>query len=131
MTASEADPGHHHTFIFDRTVTNIGGNYNHHTGIFTSTESGVYVFSWTVVCYQGSFISSQLIVNSDVQGAIVCRSIYQHPEYNFMNTASSAMVLQLNSGDVVYVRTHPTNSIIGQIYSGEQSRTSFTGWKII
>nr|XP_022310934.1 uncharacterized protein LOC111116241 [Crassostrea virginica] len=51
MSTPETDPGPHHTFIFDRVVTNIGGNYNHHTGIFTATESGVYVFSWTVFCY--------------------------------------------------------------------------------
>ena len=83
MSTPVTDPGHHHTFIFDRVITNIGGNYNYHTGIFTSTESGVYVFSWTVFCYHGSFFDAQLIVNSNVVGGIACRSIYAHPEYNF------------------------------------------------
>ena len=44
MTDSETDPGRHHTFIFDRVVTNIGDIYNHHTGILTSTEL-VFTFS--------------------------------------------------------------------------------------
>ena len=83
MTANEPDPGHHHTFIFDRSVTNIGDNNNHHTGILSSTEPGVYVFSWTVFCYQGSFFASQLIVNSNAQGAIVCRSIMPNQDIIF------------------------------------------------
>ena len=126
MTASEADPGHHHTFIFDRTVTNIGGNYNHHTGIFTSMQSGVYFFSWTVFCHHGSYYNSQFIVNSKASGGIACNSISY-----FLNSASSVVILQLNSGDVLYVLTHPTYDIKGQIFSGDHSRTSFSGWKII
>ena len=70
-------------------------------------------------------------MNSNVQGAIVCSLIYAQPGYNFLNSASSVVVLQLNSDDVVYVRTHPTNDMGGQIYSGDQARTSFTSWKII
>ena len=131
MTASEPDPGHHHTFIFDRVVTNIGSNYNHHTGIFTCTESGVYVFAWTVFCNHGSYYTSELIMNSNTEGGITCESFHRHPEYDFMNSASSVVVLQLNSGDVVYVRTDPTNGMDGQIFSHYSMRTSFTGWKII
>ena len=131
MTASEPDPGHHHTFIFDQVVTNIGGNYNFHTGIFTATESGVYVFSWTVFCDNGNYYTSELIKNSSAEGGITCQSIYHHPEYNFLNSASSVVVLQLYSGDVVYVRTNPTNGMDGQIFSTYSMRTSFTGWKII
>ena len=131
MSTPETDPGPHHTFIFDRVVTNIGGNYNHHTGIFTATESGVYVFSWTVFCYDGSVFDARLIKNSNVVGGIVCRSIYNPSEYNFLNSASSVVVVQLYSGDVVYVRTHPHDFIHGNIYSYDNSRTSFSGWKII
>ena len=126
MTASEIDPGHHNTFIFDRVVTNNDGNCNHHTGIFSSTESGVYVFSWTVFCYHGRYYNSQLILNSNVVGGIACYAISY-----FLNSASSVVVLQLNSGDVVNVRTHPTNDVNGKIFSGDHSRTSFAGWKII
>ena len=129
MTDSETDPGHHHTFIFDRVIINIGGNYNRHTGIFTSTELGVYIFSWTVFCYHGSYFGSELIVNSNVKGGITCESL--HPENDFFNSASSVVVLQINSGDVVYVRTHPSNGMDGGIFSGDTQRTSFAGWKII
>lgn len=129
MSTPETDPGPHHTFIFDRVVTNIGGNYNHHTGIFTATESGVYVFSWTVFCYDGSYYDSQLIMNSNVVGGITCRSL--NPEYYFLNSGSSIVVLQLNSDDVVYVRTHATHGTNGQIFSADYVRTSFTGWKFL
>ena len=129
MSLPESDPGHHHTFIFDQAVTNIGGNYNRHTGIFTSTESGVYVFSWTVFCVDGNYFFSQLIVNSNVEGGIVCYSGLSSSIST--NSASSIVVLQLNSGDVVYVRTHPTYAMDGIIFSRDSERTSFSGWKLI
>lgn len=53
------------------------------------------------------------------------------PNIIFLNSASSIVVLQLNSGDVVYVRTHPTHVINGQIFSDDHSRTSFAGWKFL
>ncbi|XP_048751461.2 uncharacterized protein LOC125663200 [Ostrea edulis] len=41
LSKSETNPGHHQTIIFDYIVTNIGGNYNHYSGIFTPPGNGV------------------------------------------------------------------------------------------
>lgn len=82
-------------------------------------------------CHNGSFIDSKLNLNSNVVGGIACRSIYAHLEYKVLNSASSVVIVQLNSDDVVYVRTHPTDPSGGSILSGDQWRTSFSGWKII
>ena len=126
MSQSEPTIGHHQTFVFDHVVTNVGGNYNRHSGIFTSPSQGVYVFSWTLYCKNGGFFYSEVVVNSDPVGAIFCSA----EGATNMRHVTGVVVVEINQGDIVYIRSHPTILIEGSVYSSSIIRSSFTGWKL-
>ncbi|CAG2209402.1 unnamed protein product [Mytilus edulis] len=73
-----------------------------------------------------SYVYSQLVINSDPFGAIQTDS----DEVSDYHTSTGSVVAELNYGDVVYIRTHPTELIKGVIRSEDEMRTSFSGWKL-
>ncbi|XP_065921210.1 uncharacterized protein [Magallana gigas] len=114
------------TIHFDTIITNIGHHYNKHTGAFTAPQHGVYVFTWNLYCSTGGHIYSQLVVNSNVVEAM-----YTSAE-GASNTRSptGTVVVEVNQGDVVFFRTHPTHGHIGNLRSDSKWRSSFNGWKL-
>ncbi|VDH99682.1 Hypothetical predicted protein [Mytilus galloprovincialis] len=122
MANDETSPGRHHTFIFHNITTNIGNSYNKHTGIFTATAAGVYVFSVGVFPYSSAHIPVEIVKNSDVIGSMSTGS----GAYN--SFASSTIVVQLSIGDACYIRTSSSVTPSGSIYSRAEARTSFAGW---
>ena len=126
VSVLETDLSIDHTIKFDTIMTNIGSHYNRHSGMFTAPEQGVYVFSWNLYCHSGGYIFSQLVVNSNVVGAMFTTA----QGADNIRTTTGNMVVQVNAGDVVYVRTHPTQSHSGNLYSHPDWRSSFSGWKV-
>ena len=126
MSNSETSVGRHQTFVFDHVVTNVGGNYNRYSGIFTSPSQGVYVFSWTLYCNYEGYFYSEVVVNSDPVGAIFCSA----EGATNMRHVTGVVVVEINQGDIVYIRTHPSYSNIGGVYSSSDYRSSFTGWRL-
>lgn len=126
MSHNEEYIGHHQTIIFDQVVTDVGGNYNHHTGVFTSPSQGVYVFSWTLYCQAEGYFNSQLVANSNAFGAVFCSG---EGATNLRHT-TGVVVAYINQGDAVFVRTHPTYGVKGNVYSSITAVSSFTGWKL-
>ena len=126
MSHHEENVGHHQTIIFDQVVTNVGGNYNHHTGVFTSPSQGVYVFSWTLYCQTEGYFNSQLVANSNVVGALFCTA----QGAGNIRHITGVVVVEVNQGDAIFIRTHPTYIVEGKVYSTITSRSSFTGWKL-
>lgn len=110
------------TIHFDTLVTNIGNHYNKHTGAFTAPQHGVYVFTWNFYC--SGYIYSQLVVNSNVVGAMFTEGATS------VRSLMGIVVVEVNQGDVVFVRTHPTNGLSGILYSHPDLRSSFNGWKL-
>lgn len=104
MSRTEDTIGHHQTFVFDHVVTNVGGNYNHHTGIFTSPSPGIYVFSWTLYCQSEGYFYSEVVVNSNPVGAVYCNALGDRG----IRHITSVVVVEISQGDVVLIRTHPT-----------------------
>ena len=125
MSAPENNPTHQQTIVFDLPITNIGGNYNHRTGVFTSPVYGVYVFSWTLYCERGGYFSSEIITNSNPIGAAFCSGFTTHVSHQ-----SGVVVKELFPGQEVFIRTHPTNGMYKGISSYHTLRSSFSGWKI-
>ncbi|XP_069126135.1 complement C1q tumor necrosis factor-related protein 2-like [Argopecten irradians] len=81
--------------LFEKIVTNIGGQYNQYTGAFTVIQSGVYVFHWTVKTDFNSWVISELVRNGEVLGT----NLSEHP-----NSGSAMAIGELVSGDRVWVR---------------------------
>ena len=126
VSVHETDISKDHTIKFDTIVTNIGSHYNRHSGMFIAPEQGVYVFSWKLYCTAGGYFYSQLVVNSNVVGAMYTSD----QGANNIRTTTGVVVVQVNAGDVAYVRTHPTNTHLYNLYSDPDWRSSFSGWKV-
>lgn len=114
------------TIHFDTIVTNIGNHYNKHSGIFTAPQHGVYVFTWNIYCNTGGYIFSQLVVNSNVVGAMFSSG---EGACN-IRTPTGIVVVEVNQGDIVFVRIHPTGNHSGNLNSHPDWRSSFNGWKL-
>ena len=126
VSTYETELSKDHIIRFDTIVTNIGSHYNRHSGMFTAPEQGVFVFSWNLYCHSGGYIFSQLVVNSNVVGAMFTSG----EGANGIRSTTEVVVVQVNAGDVLYVRTHPTKSPSGNLYSHPDYRSSFSGCKV-
>ncbi|XP_056016677.1 uncharacterized protein LOC125673173 [Ostrea edulis] len=126
VPAYETDISKDHTIKFDRIVTNIDNHYNPYSGIFTAPQHGIYVFTWNLYCFNDGHIYSQVVVNSNAVGAM-----YTTAEgATNIRTTTGIVVVEVNQGDVVFVRTHPTATYSGNLYSSPIWRSSFNGWKL-
>lgn len=114
------------TLKFDRVVTNIGNHYNPYSGTFTAPQHGAYVFTWGLYCHTEGHIFSQLVVNSNSKGATYTSS----EGARNIRLTTGMVVVEVNAGDVVFVRTHPTRPNGGSLYSGGDFRSTFSGWKL-
>lgn len=122
---SENSPSLHHTLIYDTVITNVGGSYNHHDGVFTAPVSGVYVFNWSTYSGYNSDIFTVLMVNSNQKSGTRSDSLNVREDH----TSSGCAVVEITQGDIVFIRTHPTSSSTGSIisYPGLYE-SSFSGW---
>ncbi|CAC5403588.1 unnamed protein product [Mytilus coruscus] len=126
MSTNEASPGPHHTLIFNSVITNVGNAYNQYSGIFTVPSTGMYVLSYTITAYTSSYIPVEIVKNAGVIGSLLTKAYS-----NYKHSVSSTVVVNMNAGDVCYVRTSGSGATpSGSIYSGTEARTSFTGWRI-
>ncbi|XP_056015667.1 uncharacterized protein LOC130053107 [Ostrea edulis] len=126
VSTYETDLSKDHTIKFDRIVTNIGNHCNPNTGAFTAPQHGVYVFTWNIYCFSGGYIDSQVVVNSNAVGAMYTTA----QGATNIRTTTGIVVVEVNQGDVVFVRTHPTLGNSGNLYSNPDWRSTFNGWKL-
>ena len=129
LSQTEHAPSAHHTLIFDTVKTNQNGAYSKFSGIFTAPVSGVYCFMYTtrVTCHSSSVRSSlEIVRNNDVEG-----SIYTSDDgCNSQVTMTGSVVVHVNQGDEVYIRTHGTYTGDFNIFSDAYGKSSFAGWLI-
>ena len=75
----------------------------------------------------GGYFYSEVVVNSDPVGALRCGA----EGSNDIRHITGVVVLEVNQGDIVYIRTNPTSLNIGGVFSTSSIyRSSFTGWKL-
>ncbi|KAK3580245.1 hypothetical protein CHS0354_012772 [Potamilus streckersoni] len=110
--------GVYHPVVFDHVITNIGGAYHPHTGIFIAPVDGVYVFNLGGMSAPGRSIYLEL-----VNDGTWIQSIYPNAQ-NIPCTATDSLtvIIELNKGNEVWVRTGTPGQIHGNHY------TFFAGW---
>ncbi|XP_033733108.1 caprin-2-like [Pecten maximus] len=83
---------------FENVVTNNGGHYSQHSGVFTCDTEGTYVFSWTIYASYTHWIDTELIKNNH---AIAYSSA---GDRTFHDASGSIAVVNLSPGDMVWTR---------------------------
>lgn len=124
LSNAEINPGQHHIIVYDHVMTNSGNGYSKHTGAFTAPKTGMYVFSWTTMVDPHSYFPIELIHNSVRAGIVFVQGDTTY------NGVTGLAVIQLEQGDVVMVRSEPGYTPNGNIYSDNNTKTSFSGWCI-
>lgn len=106
--------------VFGNATLNEGGAYNTTSGVFTCQKDGYYVFSFSIVSYNGYF-SAQLEVN-DVwrQFAIADSTTGQH------GSSTAVTVTKLKAGDEVWVGVE----IKGAGSTLHEYESFFSGWNL-
>ena len=128
MTATEYNPSLHHHLMFNNVKTNLGSAYNSNSGMFTAPTDGVYVFSWTIFSYYNSFVYTQIVVNSNAYDSMITDSEHVAD----VHSGTKLIIVSLNRGDVVYVRTHDTIHTHGHILSDDHhGQATLCGWKLM
>lgn len=116
-------PGDHFTLNFDTIITNLGNGYHPHFGTFIAIRSGYYVFTWSFRIQHDAHISTELVVNDTPKS-----SIYYDATDKVGGNAGGTVVVHVNQGDEVFIRTTNTNYNLGDILSDNAGRTYFGGW---
>ncbi|VDI44698.1 Hypothetical predicted protein [Mytilus galloprovincialis] len=126
MSHDELNPGPHHTIAFDLVKTNIHNSYNHFTGAFTAPIHGVYGFIYTLRMNCRNHGTFEIMKNDEVEG-----TIHVNVENGCSGQFSTgSIIVILNIGDTVYVRTHSTLTPSGLIQSNIHGGPYFAGWLI-
>ncbi|KAL0970098.1 hypothetical protein UPYG_G00237110 [Umbra pygmaea] len=86
--------------IFGKVLTNVGNAYNSATGVFTAPVRGVYYFRFT-----GNYFVGHDMGLSIFKGSQRMMSVYEYHSSGESNDhASNGVTLELEKGDVVYMR---------------------------
>lgn len=108
---------------FDTIITNLGNGYHPHSGTFIATRSGYYVLTWSFRIQGDAHISTELVVNDTPRG-----SVYYDATEKVGGNTGGTVVVHVNQGDEVFIRTTNTNYNLGDILSDNAGRTYFGGW---
>ncbi|XP_041670540.1 uncharacterized protein LOC121527591 [Cheilinus undulatus] len=105
---------------YDRILTNVGNAYNPTSGTFTAPIRGVYYFRFTAFEYRKTHTFGVYIYHNDQQ----LMANGEHNVYEGNEFFSNAFVLELNEGDLVYMKL-PSG---WTLYDSGNNQTSFSGF---
>ncbi|XP_076109034.1 complement C1q-like protein 4 [Mytilus galloprovincialis] len=125
LTTSETNVGKHHPIVFDHVNLNVGNGYNKHSGTFTAPKSGIYVFTFTLYPNRGSWMAVNIFKNTEV-----IAQVYTEMGSGMFSATTPVPVVDMNVGDIAYVRTSSTYQPHGDVFSDVNVKSSFAGWKI-
>lgn len=92
---------------FDNVLTNVGGAYNPHAGIFVAPVPGIYVFSTTIFSHHATDGHFAFLRNGSV-----LTNLYLSPGSTNYDSTSMSLVLQLGKGDDVSVANNDADRTI-------------------
>ncbi|KAK3508946.1 hypothetical protein QTP70_014787 [Hemibagrus guttatus] len=111
------------TLIYSKVISNIGGAYNPYTGVFTAPVRGVYYIRFTAAAYSSNNHNMGVHLYKNSQ------HLMHLGEYDKDGTArhvSGALVLELDAGDVVYLRLLTNYAL----YDDKLLRNTFSGFLV-
>ncbi|XP_042258137.1 complement C1q-like protein 3 [Thunnus maccoyii] len=109
------------TLIYRAVITNIGGAYSQYTGIFTAPVAGVYYF--TIFFHAGGEHEAILSVYKNNQLLVVTHD--HQSDSDSADSGGNAVFVQLQLGDMVYVRLAANSHIWGKY-----NKTTFSGFLV-
>ena len=114
MSSDEVIPSKHHTLVFDIAKTNIGNGYNKFSGMFTAPVSGLYALQCSITMKgPGAFASYAIIKHAEIVGTFFVDAESEQ-EYR---SSSVTVIVSLQVGDVIFVRTSSTYAPHGNVLS--------------
>ncbi|XP_052807392.1 complement C1q tumor necrosis factor-related protein 3-like [Mya arenaria] len=121
MDASVDHLGHNQNIVFETVLLNLGNAYHNAHGVFQAPQSGVYVFSGTIMSWidPKPEIQAELVKN----GQVLAR-IFGHGDSGRHDQGGVTVTTQLVTGDEVWIRELTPND--DAVYGGRFS--SFTGF---
>uniref|UniRef100_A0A8B9NWW5 C1q domain-containing protein n=1 Tax=Apteryx owenii TaxID=8824 RepID=A0A8B9NWW5_APTOW len=120
LTVTTKFPPSNRPIKFDKVLYNGLNDYNPTTGKFTCKYSGVYYFTYHITVYSRN-VRVALVKNGIKLLHTVDR--YQGAE----DQASGATILELQSGDEVWLQVHPGEAFNG-LFADADDDTTFTGF---
>ncbi|VDI42852.1 Hypothetical predicted protein [Mytilus galloprovincialis] len=125
MTKDETHPSAHHQLIFDEVKTNLGNGYSKFTGTFSAPTAGVYVFTYKLYTGDNGAIAFDFLVNDAIYDSTYGETDDVRGDYD---SDSGTIVLALNQGDNVYLRSY--QDCTGTVIGNRDAKSTFAGWKL-
>lgn len=119
--------GQHKVMAFNVAKTNIGQGYSTHSGVFIAPLSGLFGFSCSLYPSAQSLGSFHIYANDDIVATMFTDSDSANWD---LSASSTTVVLSLNQGDEVYVRSDAAYNNIKTIEGSQYAQSSFSGWLI-
>ncbi|XP_012680897.2 cerebellin-3-like [Clupea harengus] len=107
--------------VYKGVFLNLGGAYNHTTGIFTAPVNGVYSFNFHIYGYSSIKMGVSLFKNEQR-----ISTAYDHPSSDSTDTASNSALLSLNKGDEVTIHLWADH----QVYMSSNNHNTFNGFLV-
>ena len=109
---------------FQQTSLDTANAYNSADGIYIVPETGIYVFTWTMISHVHSIVSSELLINSNVAG----KTLADSDENGDYHTSTGITVASVMQGDHVFVQ-FVAGYVKGSVETST-GHTTFSGWKL-
>ncbi|XP_048753241.2 cerebellin-3-like [Ostrea edulis] len=106
--------------VFETVDLNEGRGYDASSGVFTAPHSGIYVFDWTILSWQGKYAHTSLVINGSNKSWNHCHDVVSKTWL----PCSKMTVVKLKQGDKVWIGVSSGTADIYQQY------TSFSGYKL-